>query len=121
MDHLEAKETIARFAAHAYPVADSLRSTGSTWDFYAKNTNTYAHEAGHLMGLPDDYYATYADQVRGATDASVNAAAKKFVNNGQTVWVVIGDRAKVEAGIRELGVGDIVFLDADGRPKDATP
>ena len=73
------------------------------------------------FGLPDDYYATYADQVRGATDASVNAAAKKFVNNGQTVWVVIGDRAKVEAGIRELGVGDIVFLDADGRPKDATP
>jgi len=51
----------------------------------------------------------------------VNAAAKKFVNNDQMVWVVIGDRAKVESGIRELGLGDIVLLDADGRPKSPTP
>jgi zinc protease len=72
-------------------------------------------------GLPDDYYTTYSDQVRGATDAAVNAAAKKFVNNDQMVWVVIGDRVKVEQGIRELGLGDIVLLDADGRPKNPTP
>jgi zinc protease len=72
-------------------------------------------------GLPDDYYTTYSDQVRGATDAQVNAAAKKFVNTGQMVWVVIGDRAKVEAGIKELNIGDIVLLDADGRPKTPTP
>ena len=72
-------------------------------------------------GLPDDYYTTYSDRVRGASDAAVNAAAKKFVNNDQMVWVVIGDRAKVESGIRELGLGDIVLLDADGRPKTPTP
>ncbi len=72
-------------------------------------------------GLPDDYYTTYSDQVRGSTDASVNAAAKKFVNSGQMVWVVIGDREKIEPGIRELNMGDIVLLDADGRPKSPTP
>ncbi|MFL5560480.1 MAG: M16 family metallopeptidase [Gemmatimonadaceae bacterium] len=72
-------------------------------------------------GLPDDYYTTYADQVRGASEAAVNAAARKFVSNDQMVWVVIGDRAKVESGIRELGLGDIVLLDADGRPKSPTP
>jgi len=30
------------------------------------------------------------------------------------VWVVVGDRAKIESGIRDLGWGDISFLDADG-------
>ncbi|MEO7457174.1 MAG: pitrilysin family protein [Gemmatimonadaceae bacterium] len=72
-------------------------------------------------GLPKDYYATYADAVRNATDAQVNAAAKKFVTPGQLVWVVIGDRAKIEAGIKELNLGEIRILDADGRPKGLTP
>jgi zinc protease len=72
-------------------------------------------------GLPKDYYVTYADAVRNASDAQINAAAKKFVTPSQLVWVVIGDRAKIEAGIRELGLGEIKILDADGRPKGLTP
>jgi len=72
-------------------------------------------------GLPKNYYATYGDAVRNATDAQINAAAKKFVAPNQLVWVVIGDRAKIEAGIRELGLGEIKILDADGRPKGLTP
>jgi len=73
------------------------------------------------FGLPDDYYVTYADAVRRTTDAQVNATAKKFVDPSRLVWVVIGDRAKIEAGIRELKLGDIVLLDADGRPKTVVP
>jgi zinc protease len=72
-------------------------------------------------GLPDDYYVTYGERGRGSADAQVNAAAKKFVLPDRFVWVVIGDRAKVEAGIKELNLGDIVLLDADGRPKNPTP
>jgi zinc protease len=37
------------------------------------------------------------------------------------VWVVIGDRAKIESGIKEVGLGDVVLLDADGRLKAPTP
>jgi zinc protease len=73
------------------------------------------------FGLPDDYYVTYGDRVRGSADAQVNAAARKFVVPDRFVWVVIGDRAKIEAGIKELNLGDIVLLDADGRPKNPTP
>ena len=72
-------------------------------------------------GLPKDYYATYADTVRYASDAQVNAAAKKFVNPNQLVWVVIGDRVKIEAGIKELKLGVVRILDAEGRPKGFTP
>jgi zinc protease len=72
-------------------------------------------------GLPKDYYATYADAVRKASDADVNAAARKFVLPSQLMWVVIGDRARIEGGIRELKLGDIQVLDADGSPKGMTP
>jgi hypothetical protein len=30
------------------------------------------------------------------------------------VWVVVGDRGKVEAEVRELGFGKLRFIDADG-------
>ena len=59
--------------------------------------------------------------VRGATDAQVNAATRKFVAPDRMVLVVIGDRAKVEPGLRELNLGEIILLDADGRPKTVTP
>ena len=74
-----------------------------------------------LYDLPDDYYMTYSEFVRRATDAQVNAAARKFVSPDQLLWVVIGDRAKIEAGIRELNLGEIMVLDADGRPKNPIP
>ena len=32
------------------------------------------------------------------------------------IYVVVGDRAQVEKGIRELNLGDVQILDADGNP-----
>jgi zinc protease len=32
------------------------------------------------------------------------------------VWIVVGDRAKIEPGIRVLGWGELKMLDADGNP-----
>jgi zinc protease len=32
------------------------------------------------------------------------------------VWVVVGDLSKIEAGIRELNLGEIHYIDADGNP-----
>jgi zinc protease len=65
-------------------------------------------------GLPDDYYATYPDKVRGLTLADISSAAKKVIHPDNLVWVIVGDRSKVEAGIRELGYGDFRMLDANG-------
>jgi zinc protease len=68
------------------------------------------------FGLPDDYFATYAGKVRSLSLADVTGAAQKTLHPDQLVWVVVGDRAKVERGIRELGWGKIQLLDADGKP-----
>ncbi len=69
------------------------------------------------FNLPEDYYDTYADKVLGLNQSQVEGAAKETVHPGRRVWVVVGDRAKIEAGIRELGLGEVRLIDADGNPK----
>ena len=44
------------------------------------------------------------------------AAAKTIVHPDNLIWVIVGDRAKIEAGVKELGLGEIKLLDADGKP-----
>jgi zinc protease len=107
----------------AAEIADAKDRTIKT---LAGRWETSAAVAGALgeivtFGLPDDYYVTYSDRVRQASEAQVNAAARKFVDPSRLAWVVIGDRAKIEAGLKELNLGEIVLLDADGRPKAAVP
>jgi len=41
-------------------------------------------------------------------------AAQKAVHPDRLVWVVVGDRSRIEAPVRELGWGEIQLLDADG-------
>ena len=65
------------------------------------------------FGFPDDYYATYPAKVQAASLADV-AAASGVVQPDKLVWVIAGDRAKIEAGLRELGLGDVKAIDADG-------
>ena len=67
-------------------------------------------------GLPDDYYDTYAGRVRALQVSDIEAIAKRVVRPDNLVWVVVGDRAKIEAGVRELNLGEVKFLDADGKP-----
>jgi zinc protease len=67
-------------------------------------------------GLPDDYYEKYAGRVRALRISDIEAAARRVVRPDNLVWVVVGDRAKIEAGVRELNLGEVKFLDADGQP-----
>src|SRR5438477_31573 len=64
--------------------------------------------------LPDDYFSTYASKVRALTTNDLTTAGKSFLSPDRLVWVVVGDLAKVEAGIRELNLGAVHIVDADG-------
>jgi zinc protease len=66
------------------------------------------------FGLPENYYTTYPGKVRALTVDDLAKAAKEEVHPDQLVWVVVGDRSKIEAGMRELGWGEIHFLDSNG-------
>jgi zinc protease len=66
---------------------------------------------------PDDYYDTMSARIRALKTSDLDAAAKKVIFPDHLVWVVVGDRAKIEAGVRELNLGEVKFIDADGNPK----
>jgi zinc protease len=72
-------------------------------------------------GLPSDYYQTYESRVRALTGDDIAKVVTEFVKPDREIWLVVGDRAKIEAGIRELALGDVTLLDADGRPQTTTP
>lgn len=65
-------------------------------------------------GLPDDYWSAFADRVNGLTVPQVAQAAENFVRPGDIAWVVVGDREKIESGLRELGFDEIRLIDSDG-------
>jgi len=67
-------------------------------------------------GLNDRYYDTFAEKVRAQTVAGVTAAAGEVVHPDQLIWVVVGDRSKIEPGLRELKLGEIKLIDTEGKP-----
>ena len=66
--------------------------------------------------LPDDYWDTFADAVRGVGLSDVSAEADRVLQPDNLVWIVVGDRGRIEEKIRGLGLGEMRFLDADGNP-----
>ncbi|HEX4822796.1 MAG TPA: pitrilysin family protein [Candidatus Polarisedimenticolaceae bacterium] len=68
-------------------------------------------------GLPDDYYTTFPNKVRALKTSDLIGNAQKTLNPDKMVWVVVGDRAKIEAGIKDLKYGEVKYLDPDGNPK----
>ncbi|NOY77074.1 MAG: insulinase family protein [Calditrichaeota bacterium] len=66
--------------------------------------------------LPTDYFTHYAKRVKALNLEQVKAAAKHVLHPEKLVWVVVGDRKKIEPDVRKLGFSTVHFLDADGNP-----
>jgi zinc protease len=66
--------------------------------------------------LAADYWETLAEDVRALTLSDVSEQAQAVIRPDHLIWVVVGDRAKIEDGVRNLGLGEIRYLDADGNP-----
>jgi zinc protease len=66
--------------------------------------------------LPEDYFNTFTQKAMALTPDSANEIAKKYILPDHLVWVVVGDMSKVESGIRDLNLGEVHKIDADGNP-----
>lgn len=64
--------------------------------------------------LPDDYYYSYSEKIKNLKLEDIHRAIRKVINPNGLVWVIVGDREKIEKGIRELNYGEIHFIDSDG-------
>jgi zinc protease len=68
-----------------------------------------------VFGLPDDYYETYSARVKELELPHLKQATDTVLQLDRMVWVVVGDLAKIEPGIRELGFGEIRYVNPDGK------
>ncbi len=67
------------------------------------------------LGQPDDYYNRLPALISEQTPEAVAAAAKQLVRPEALTWFVVGDLARIEAGVRKLNLGEVSVLDADGK------
>ena len=67
------------------------------------------------FGRPDDYVRTLKQRIEAQTPDGIRAAASGSLVPDRLTWVVVGDLAAIEQPIRELGLGPVRVLDADGR------
>src|ERR1051326_5888044 len=82
----------------------TLQLTGA-WETSAKVSRSIAEII--RFGLPEDYFKTYPDKVLALDLPAVEKAAETVVHPSQLTWVIVGDLSKIEAGIRELALGEI--------------
>ena len=65
------------------------------------------------FGLPDDYFGQYAAELRALGLEDVADAARTTLEPDSFVWVIVGDRERIEGPLGE--VGTIRHIDADGQ------
>ena len=66
--------------------------------------------------LPGNYFDQYVREINRVTASDVMDAAKQYVHPDQMQFMIVGDVDKIEPGIRELNLGEIHYLDLDGKP-----
>ena len=57
-----------------------------------------------LYDRPDNYWETVADRYRGMTVQVLDETARRYINPGNFVWVVVGDAAVVRPQLERLGL-----------------
>ncbi len=66
-------------------------------------------------GRPDDYVFKRKAEIEAMTPDQVRQAATTL-DPGALTWVVVGDLEQTEQSVRALGLGEVVIVDADGKP-----
>jgi zinc protease len=67
-------------------------------------------------GLPEDYFDTLAPRILAVTAEEANALATRLIQPNRQIWIVVGDLSRIESGVRELQIGEVRTIDADGNP-----
>jgi zinc protease len=64
------------------------------------------------FGLPLNFYDTYVAEVMALSKTEIEGCAESLLDPHHMIWLVVGDRASVEAPLRELNIGEIVAVNA---------
>jgi zinc protease len=66
-----------------------------------------------VYGLPDTFLTDYIPKIQAVTAADVQRVANQYIQPDRFAVVVVGDLAKIEAGIRAAGLGPVRVVTAD--------
>ena len=82
---------------------------------YPGNFQTVRNIAAQLeekieFNLPDDYFNKYISNILSVSNQEVNTAAQKYIEPVKMVVVVVGDKNKIEDGIKKLNLGELKNL-----------
>jgi len=82
---------------------------------YPGNFQSVSEIAGQLeemvsYNLPSNYFGEFVSKILNVNDKEVNGAAKKYIVPDQMIVVVVGDKAKIEEGIKKLNLGELKNL-----------
>lgn len=98
------------------PMTEDEMNRGKNYDAlgYAGDFETNGNLAAAigdmiLNQLPEGYFNAYVDKALAVTKKEVEAAAKKHITPDNMLVVIVGDRAKIEEGIKKLNLGAITF------------
>jgi predicted Zn-dependent peptidase len=87
-------------------------------DYETSSEVLAALERNHLLGRPDDYLERLAPRYQALTAAELSSAAR-VVDPARMTWVVVGDRARIEAPLRALNLGTVEVRAATAPPTTA--
>lgn len=100
--------------AQELAAAQSYETLGLPGRFETAGQVAGAYASVLQYKLPEDYYNSFTSKVSSLTLEQANELARRTIVPGQLVWVVVGDMAKVEAGVRSLNIGEVRKIDAEG-------
>jgi zinc protease len=69
-----------------------------------------------LYDRPLDYYAKLPMKYEAVTEADIARVTQQYLHPNQLVIVTAGDRAKIEPGLKDAGLGPVEVRDINGNP-----
>jgi zinc protease len=121
----ELKREIEEFATGKKPITDAevdrirASNTLSLPGGYETASALLGQVASNLRyGRPNDWILQYKARNEAMTPALAQEAAKDL-DPARLTWVIVGDLATIEAGVRALNLGEVQVVDADGNPVPA--
>lgn len=66
------------------------------------------------FGRSDDYVPGLKKRYESLNLENIQSAAEEVLNPDKLIWLIVGDRAKIESQLSELNLGDIEVMDTDG-------
>ena len=72
-----------------------------------------------IYNLSEDYFNQYTRQILSVSKADVQRVAQKYIVPDKMAFIIVGDREKIEKGVRDLKLGSIKMMtieDVLGKP-----